>query len=119
MAGSERTGRCGFTVVETMVAVTLLAVGVLALASTMAFITRMIGEGARYGLVAAVGRGTLESLLPIACDGWAHGDTAVGALAVVWTVNRVADMSELRVSVAAPAATSRIDSFATARGCAR
>ena len=119
MAGSEKTGTCGFTVVETMVAVTLLAVGVLALASTLAFITRMIGEGARYGMVAAVGRGTLESLLPIACDGGAHGDTAIGALVVVWTVNRVAGMSELRVSVAAPAATSRVDSFATARACAR
>jgi len=119
MAGSEKTGRCGFTVVETMVAVTLLAVGVLALASTLAFITRMIGEGARYGVVAAVGRGTLEWLLPIACDGGAHGDTAIGVLAVEWTVNRVAGMSELRVSVASPAATSRIDSFATARACAR
>jgi prepilin-type N-terminal cleavage/methylation domain-containing protein len=119
MVGSEGTGRCGFTVVETMVAVTLLAVGVLALASTSAFITRMIGEGARFGLVAAVGRGTLESLLPIACDGWAHGDTAVGALAVEWTVNRAADMSELRVLVAAPAATSRIDSFATTGACVR
>ncbi len=119
MAGSEKTGRCGFTVVETMVAVTLLAVGVLALASTLAFITRMIGEGAKYGMVAAVGRGTLESLVPIACDGWAHGDTAIGTLVVVWTVNRAAGMSELRVSVASPAATSRIDSFATARACAR
>ena len=119
MAGSEKTGRCGFTVVETMVAVTLLAVGVLALASTLAFITRMIGEGARYGMVAAVGRGTTAWLPHRAGESGAHAATSSGRRVLGWAVSRGAGMAGRRGSVAGPAATSRVDSFATARACAR
>ncbi len=117
MANARYTGRLGFTLIEVMVAVTLLVVGVLAVASTSALITRMIGEGAAYGRAAAVGRGILESILPNGCAGEARGDTTVGAVRVDWRVTRGAVASEVVAVVTIPAAARRPDSLHTARVC--
>ncbi|MGH7607966.1 MAG: type IV pilus modification PilV family protein [Gemmatimonadales bacterium] len=43
----------GFTLVEVMVAVLVLSMGLLALVSTSALVTRMIGRGQRAGIAAS------------------------------------------------------------------
>ena len=107
----------GFTLIEVIVAVTLLVVGVLAVASTSALITGMIGAGGTDGKAAAVGRGVLESLLPTACGGEARGDTTIGALRVDWSAAPSANAAEVVVVVTVPTTDRSPDSLNTARTC--
>ena len=112
-----RSHRSGFTIAEVVVAVTLLVVGVLAVASASASITRMIGAGGTYGKAAAVGRGVLESVLPTACEGEVGGDTTIGAIRVDWSVAPSANAAEVVAVVTVPNTDRPGDSLRTARAC--
>jgi prepilin-type N-terminal cleavage/methylation domain-containing protein len=57
----------GFTVTEVVIAVIILSVGLLALASTGALTTRMIGRGQRSAVAATFASQRLERLRPAAC----------------------------------------------------
>ena len=54
--------REGFTIVETLVAIIVLSIGVLALASTVGSITRMMSNGLRKTQAASVAASVLDSL---------------------------------------------------------
>ncbi len=110
-------GKHGLTIIEVMVAITILTVGALAVSSAAAALTRLIGEGARYAAAATIGRATLESLLPIACDGSASGDSVVGAFHMDWTVRPRGSVSDVAVVVSAPTATWHKDTIFTVRTC--
>jgi prepilin-type N-terminal cleavage/methylation domain-containing protein len=56
----------GFTILEVMVAVVLLTVGVLALVSSSAMVSRMIGKGRGATVAVQVGAARLERLRRIA-----------------------------------------------------
>lgn len=111
------TRRHGLTLIEVIVAITILTVGALALSSAATALTRLIGEGARYASAATIGRATLESLLPIACDGSASGDSIVGAFHMDWTVRLRGSVSDVAVVVWAPTASWRKDTIFTVRTC--
>ncbi len=111
------TRRHGLTLIEVIVAITILTVGALALSSAAAALTRLIGEGARYASTATIGRAMLESLLPIACDGSASGDSIVGVFHLDWTVRPRGSVSDVAVVVFAPTASRRKDTIFTARTC--
>lgn len=57
----------GFTVTEVIIAIVVLSVGLLALASTAALTTRMIGRGQRSAVAATFAARRLELLRPAAC----------------------------------------------------
>ncbi len=57
----------GFTVIEVIVAITVLAVGVLGLASTGAMVTRMIAQGQRSAVALTFAAQRLEQLRTYAC----------------------------------------------------
>ena len=114
---ASHTENQGFTLIELVVAVTLLVVGVLAVASTSTLITGMIGAGGTHGRVAAVGRGVLESLLPTACGGEAQGDTTIGALMVDWSAVPSGNAAKVVVVVTVPTTDRPPDSLSTARTC--
>lgn len=57
----------GFTLVEVLLAITLLAVGVLSLAATAALVTRLIAQGERSALAATFAAQRLERLRTSAC----------------------------------------------------
>lgn len=57
-----RTRRSGFTIVETLVAIIVLSVGVLALASSVGGITRMMSSGQRKTRAATIAASILDSL---------------------------------------------------------
>lgn len=57
----------GFTVTEVIIAVIVLSVGLLGLASTGALTTRMIGRGQRSAVAATFAAQRLELLRPAAC----------------------------------------------------
>ena len=110
-------GRHGLTIIEVIVAITILTVGALAVSSAAAALTRLIGEGARYASAATIGRATLESLLLVACDGSASGDSIVGAFHLDWAIRPRGSVSDVAVVVSVPTATWRKDTLFTARAC--
>lgn len=64
-------GRRGFTLVELMVAIIILAIGILGLAGTSAVITRQMGSAARQTVAAAVAQSRFDLLSSIDCAGLA------------------------------------------------
>ena len=77
-----KTPRSGFTIVETLVAIIVLSVGVLALASSMGGITRMMSGGQRKTRAASLAASILDSLRNKAysetpkCTGLVNGSDA-------------------------------------------
>ena len=71
--------RRGFTIVETLVAVIILSIGVLALASTVGGITRMMSSGQQKTRASTVAASILDSLRNAAyssipkCSGLSNG----------------------------------------------
>ena len=78
--------RSGFTVVEVVVAIVVLSVGVLALASAAGQTMRLIGQGRRLTAVAALGREQLESLRRAGCPGTGAGVITRGRIDIQWMV---------------------------------
>jgi Tfp pilus assembly protein PilV len=110
-------GEAGLTLVEIIVAFTVLTVGLLALLQTAALASRMISEAALATEVSAVARGHLEALLVGGCGSETTGDEALGRLTVSWRVTSGAAQSiALRVRAATPQG-ERVDSFSTAVAC--
>lgn len=60
--------RSGLTVIEMMVAVVILAVGLLGLVSTAGVVTRQVGGGAKQSVVAQVIANRLERLRSLGCS---------------------------------------------------
>lgn len=72
-------GRRGFTLVELMVAIIILAIGILGLAGTSAVITRQIGSASRQTIAASIAQSRFDSLSSINCAGLAPaGGTTSG-----------------------------------------
>ena len=59
--------RGGFTIVEIIIAILVLTVGLLGLATTAALVTRMIARGQRSAAAAGFAQRRLERLRPGAC----------------------------------------------------
>jgi prepilin-type N-terminal cleavage/methylation domain-containing protein len=66
--GSPRAQRRGFTLVEMMVAVVILSVGLLGLASTSAVVTRQVAGGASQSLAANTIQSRLEWMRSVPCS---------------------------------------------------
>lgn len=64
---SRRRGRAGFTIIEVMVAVMILAVGVLGLAGASAIVTRMMGTSEAQSDAAVVASARFEILRGTRC----------------------------------------------------
>jgi type II secretory pathway pseudopilin PulG len=104
-------GEAGLTLVEIIVACTVLTVGLLALLHTAALTSRMINEAALATEVSAVAREHLEALLD---NG---GDKTIDRLRVSWTATSGAtEWIAVRVRAPTPQGT-RVDSFSTALAC--
>jgi prepilin-type N-terminal cleavage/methylation domain-containing protein len=67
-AGEPATARrAGFTLVEMMVAVVILATGLLGLTTTSAYVLRMVSGGQQQTIAASVVQSRLESLRSLPC----------------------------------------------------
>lgn len=89
----------GFTLIEVVVAILILAIGVLALGSVSASVSRLIGSGHISTNVAVVSGAVMEWLVASACeDGLVSGDTLVGPIGLAWEVTRTASGSHLTVA---------------------
>jgi len=108
----------GFTIVEVLVAVLILTVGLLALASTAALVTRMVGQGDRYTETANLASRQFETFRSqwtgTNCSGAADGSTTVSGFTVAWRVVSAASgrARDVQLTVTAPTGRgSRTDTF--------
>jgi len=107
-----KRARSGFTIIEVLVAVTILAVGVVAMAGSSATVTRMIGRGKIDTRAAQLATRQVEALRLIAyattphCTNLANGGPATtDRVTVSWTV--LANGTRRTVNVSASYATGR------------
>lgn len=110
--------RGGFTVVEVIIAILVLSVGVLGLASTAALTTRMISMGYRYSEASTVVAQQFEILRSRPCDQIVAGTRTTGIYELSWTVDEVAGRSpgrriNLEVTYPGSGGPARTDPFTT------
>jgi prepilin-type N-terminal cleavage/methylation domain-containing protein len=108
------SSRSGFTLVEVLVAVTILSVGVVALAGTAGTVTRMVGRGKIDTRAAQLATLKLDSLRVRAysavprCTGLVNGGPdAINNISLSWTVAMAATGSGRDVTVSTTYATAR------------
>lgn len=79
--------RSGFTLIEIMVAVLILAVGILGLVSTSGFVMRQVGDGAFHTRAAAIAGSRMERLRSVNCKTIASGGpVTTRGIVESWTV---------------------------------
>ena len=115
----------GFSLIEVLVAMTILTIGVLGLAASSTAVSRMTSEGDRFGESAALASSRIELLRSSAgvnCAGLSSGTETVGAYTLGWTVSTNTTVSMLRdVSVQVSynsRGTARTSNYATQISCA-
>ena len=101
--------RGGFTIVETLVAVIILSIGVLALASTVGGITRMMSSGQQKTRASTVAASILDSLRNNAyssipkCSGLSNGSETTNRYgtryASSWTISGAGTSRDVRIQV--------------------
>jgi type IV pilus modification protein PilV len=79
-------GERGISIVEVLVAMMVMSVGLLGLASTAAMTTRMIGDSKRYTGASAVATQRAEILRSQSCATLTNGSETKGGYVVTWTV---------------------------------
>ena len=97
----------GFTIVEVMIAIVMLSIGVLALASSSGSVTRMMNFGRQRTNAIAIGQSVLDSLrvaaaTPTKCTALtngSHGTPAKVGFTTSWTVATDADSRNVTVTV--------------------
>jgi prepilin-type N-terminal cleavage/methylation domain-containing protein len=117
--GAVRT--LGFTLVEVVVAVVVLAVGLLALAGTSGAIARMAGLARQAGASAVLAESRLERLRAAPCAiGAVAGSAFAGAYREQWTAAPDGAGRALRVIVSyEDGRRARADTYETRSTCAQ
>jgi prepilin-type N-terminal cleavage/methylation domain-containing protein len=111
--------RRGFSLVEVLLAVVILTVGVLALASTSSRVVKLISFGGRMGGSSLVAEGRFELLRATACAALASGSTVEGPYTVRWTVTPAGYLRTVGLTVSyATGGVTRSDAFGTTISCA-
>lgn len=82
----RRRSQSGFTVVEVLVAIVIMALGVLGLAGTASSVSRLIGGGAQQTLAANIAMSRFEQLRSTACASMAAGTATTRGMTEHWIV---------------------------------
>lgn len=97
-AGRLRLRRSGFTIIEVLIAVTILTIGVLGMIGTSAAVTRMLSRGNRSSRAAFYAQERLERLQATPCQLLANGnETKPPNYALSWTITNPASGTGKRV----------------------
>jgi type IV pilus modification protein PilV len=79
--------RLGFTLVEVIVAMTLLSVGILALAGLSATVMRNLNGAAQQTIAATLGQSRLEQLRSFNCATLSNGSATRRGMSEIWKVS--------------------------------
>jgi prepilin-type N-terminal cleavage/methylation domain-containing protein len=110
----------GFTITEVLVAVLILSVGMLALVSTAATVTRMIGQGQRFSEASTLAAKRFEILRATDCTAMSSSTATEGAYSLSWTVADTAGGNAKAVTLTVTSPTGRgdrTDTFNTTIAC--
>jgi prepilin-type N-terminal cleavage/methylation domain-containing protein len=109
----------GYTLVELVVALTVLAVGVLGAAATAAPIARLIRWGGAASSSAALAGAQLEAMRAAGCAALANGDASrAGGFRLTWTVAPRGPLREVTVLVSFPTGTgTRTETYEALIAC--
>jgi type IV pilus modification protein PilV len=108
----------GFTLIEVLVAILVLAVGVLALAGTTAVTVRRMSQSSRLSAAASVARSRAESSFAVTCTAVTSGNEQVFNLRSEWSAYAGAVSTDLTQSVTFAALHGdHTDSFLTSAPC--
>jgi prepilin-type N-terminal cleavage/methylation domain-containing protein len=109
----------GYTLVEVIVAVTVLAVGVLGAAASAVPVARLVRWGGALSSSAAAAGSQLETLRARACPELSDGaEDVAGGLRVRWTVAGSGRRREVTVTVAFPTGEGfRSETFGALMAC--
>ena len=118
------TGAAGFTLVELMIAMIILAVGLLGLLGAAAGTIRVVGEGDRAVAAAYHASGQIDELAALGCDNATDGsDTVDLVYQLSWTVGGSANSPVRPVMLVAsyPGVRGQVraDTFETGIPCVR
>lgn len=112
--------RPAFTLVELLVAIVILAVGVLALAATAGLFAARVADGARLTGAAHAARSILDSLGTRECEAITSGASSRDGVSAEWTVAGDSDATRVALTVAAPLRrASRRDVYRLVVPCVR
>lgn len=89
----------GFSLIEVMVATIILVVGVIALASSSATITRMTAEGNRAAAAALVASARFDRLRAAGCTAMTSGTATTGRFTETWVVSASGNVRNVRLTV--------------------
>ena len=94
--------RRGMTLVEMIVALTIIGVGLLALAGSAALVTRLMGGGARQTLAASLVQARLEALRATNCANVTSGTETIRGVVVTWTSQAITRGKSVTVTARYP-----------------
>jgi len=108
----------GFTLVEVVVAILVLAVGVLALAGTTAVTARRMSQSGRLAAVASVARSRAESSFAESCAAVTSGSERLFNVRSEWSASVGVTATDITQSVTFAALQGdHTDSFLTSAPC--
>ena len=110
--------RGGFTLIEVVVAIVMLAAGALALAGTAAVTARRMAESARRSSAVSMARSRAEVSMASPCASLASGSETVRGVQSSWVAVVASVSTELNQRVSYPTSRGeRSDDFVTAAPC--
>ncbi len=119
-----RRSRSGFTMVEVLVAMMVLAVGLLIILAATGNTVRLLGEADRTVAAAYYANERMERMEALGCDGVTAGSgVRQGIYSLSWTVSGTAgsDTRQIRLTAQYPLGRGRVraDTFEKAVSCIR
>jgi prepilin-type N-terminal cleavage/methylation domain-containing protein len=85
-----RRDRAGFTLIELMIAIMVMAIGILGMAGTAAVVMKQIGSGAQMTAAAQVAAARVEWLHTVPCNTIRDSNTVTRGIQEYWTVSDTA-----------------------------
>ena len=96
------SARQGMTLVELIVAMTIIGVALLALAGSATLVTRLMGGGTRQALAASVVQTRLEKLRSVNCASVTSGADTVRGVIATWTSTTITRGRSITLTVRYP-----------------
>lgn len=88
--GKRRATRRGFTIPEVIVAIMVMVIGVLGLASTAGVVQHLIGGAAQQTIAANMAQSRFERMRSLQCNLLAGGSVTANGLTERWRVDSMA-----------------------------